>query len=155
MGPWTNYRFLSKINGLQVSEDLEPADGDQQLTTPPRNERILVILAVLGIGGSIAGTALVSARFGLAVLIGCVLAFVNYYWMQRSLKKIFSSAAEGEKPRFLGAGYFIRYLVLGTVVAIIYTLDLLPISGLLIGMAGFGFAILVEGFLRVFNSRKN
>ncbi|MDI1241042.1 MAG: ATP synthase subunit I [bacterium] len=136
-----------------MSDNLEPAGSDQQLTTPPRNERILVILAVLGVGGSIAGAALVSARFGLAVLIGCVLAFVNYYWMQHSLKKIFSSAVDGKRPRFLGAGYFIRYLVLGCVVAFIYTLDLLPISGLLVGMAGFGFAILVEGFLRVIKSR--
>lgn len=132
-----------------MSDDHEPVDGSQRLTKPPRNERILVILAVLGVGGSIAGAAAVSARFGLAVLIGCVLAFVNYYWMQHSLKKIFSSAAEGERPRFVGAGYFIRYVVLGCVVAFIYTLDLLPISGILVGMAGFGFAVLVEGFLRV------
>lgn len=136
-----------------MSDNLEPADNGPQLTTPPRNERILVILAVLSIGGSIAGAVAVSARFGFAVLVGCVFAFVNYYWMQHSLKKIFSEAREGEKPRFLGAGYFIRYLVLGTVVAFIYTLDLLPISGLLFGMAGFGFAILVEGFLRVIESR--
>ena len=133
-----------------MSEDSEPAGDDQQLTTPPRNERLLVILAVLSIGGSIAGAAAVSARFGLAVLIGCVLAFVNYYWMQRSLKKIFGEVREGEKPRFLGAGYFIRYLVLGCVVAFFYVSDLLPISGILIGMAGFGFAVLVEGILRVF-----
>ena len=133
-----------------MSEDLDPAGDDQQLTTPPRNERLLVILAVLSIGGSIAGAAAVSARFGLAVLIGCVLAFVNYYWMQRSLKKIFGEVREGEKPRFLGAGYFIRYLVLGCVVAFFYVSDLLPISGILIGMAGFGFAVLVEGILRVF-----
>ena len=133
-----------------MSEDLDPAGDDQQLTTPPRNERLLVILAVLSIGGSIAGAAAVSARFGLGVLIGCVLAFVNYYWMQRSLKKIFGEVREGEKPRFLGAGYFIRYLVLGCVVAFFYVSDLLPISGILIGMAGFGFAVLIEGILRVF-----
>jgi hypothetical protein len=138
-----------------VSEDTDPAGSDQQLTTPPRNERILMILAVLSVGGSIAGAALVSARFGLSVLIGCVLAFVNYYWMQRSLKKIFSDVREGEKPRFLGAGYFIRYLVFGSVIAFFYVLDLLPISGILFGMTGFGFAILIEGFLRVFNSRQN
>lgn len=137
-----------------MNDDLEPVDDGQQLTTP-RNERILVILAVLSVSGSITGAVLVSAQFGLAVLIGCVLAFVNYYWMQRSLKKIFDAAAEGEKPRFLGAGYFIRYLVLGCVVAFFYVLELLPISGILIGMAGFGFAILIEGFLRVINSRNN
>jgi hypothetical protein len=136
-----------------VSEDTDPAGDDQQLTTPPRNERILVILAVLSVGGSIAGAALDSARFGLSVLVGCVLAFVNYYWMQHSLKKIFSSAAEGQKPGFLGVGYFIRYLVLGCVVAFFYVLELLPISGILVGMAGFGFAVLVEGFIRVFKSR--
>lgn len=136
-----------------MSEDRDPVDNDQQLTTTPRNERILVILAVLSVGGSIAGAALVSARFGLSLLIGCVLAFVNYYWMQRSLKKIFSKAAEGNKPSFLGAGYFIRYLVLGCVVAFFYVSQLLSVAGILIGMAGFGFAVLVEGFLRVFNSR--
>lgn len=138
-----------------MSEDTDPAGSDQQLTTPPRNERILMILAVLSVGGSIAGAAAVSARFGLGILVGCVLAFVNHYWMQRSLKKIFSDVREGEKPRFLGAGYFVRYLVLGSVVAFFYVLDLLPISGILFGMAGFGFAILIEGFLRVFNSRQN
>lgn len=136
-----------------MSEDTDPVDDDQQLTTPPRNERILAILAVLSVGGSIAGAALVSARFGLSLLVGCVLAFVNYYWMQRSLKKIFSSATEGNKPSFLGAGYFIRYVALGSVVAFFYVTDLLPISGILVGMAGFGFAVLIEGFIRVFNSR--
>lgn len=112
-----------------------------------------MILAVLSVGGSIAGAALVSARFGLSLLVGCVLAFVNYYWMQRSLKKIFSKAAEGNKPSFLGAGYFIRYLVLGCVVAFFYVSQLLSVAGILIGMAGFGFAVLIEGFLRVFNTR--
>ena len=112
-----------------------------------------MILAMLSIGGSIGGAALVSARFGLGVLVGCVLAFVNYYWMQRSLKKIFATAAEDRRPSFLGAGYFIRYLVLGAVVAFFYVLELLPISGILVGMAGFGFAVLVEGFIRVFSNR--
>ena len=135
-----------------MSDDLDPVGGDRQLKTEARNERILVILAVLGVGGSIVGAFAVNARFGLAVLIGCVLAFVNYFWMRRSLAKIFSTAAEGKKPSFVGAGYFIRYLVLGGIVAVIYTLDLLPISGLLVGMAGFGFAVLVEGSLRMFSS---
>ena len=137
-----------------MSDDLEPVDESQPLTTPPRNERILVILACLGIGGSIAGAALVSARFGVAVLIGSVLSFINYYWMRRSLKAIFDRAREGERPSFLGAGYFIRYIVLGGVVAFIYALDLLPISGILVGMAGFGLAVLVEGSIRAFSRKQ-
>lgn len=135
-----------------MSVDFDPADPDQPLTTEARNERILVILAVLSIGGSIAGAALAGARFGLGVLIGCVLAFVNYFWMRRSLRAIFSTAAEGQKPSFIGAGYFIRYLVLGGIVAFFHVFGILPIGAILIGMAGFGFAILFEAALRGFRA---
>jgi hypothetical protein len=135
-----------------VSADFEPDDPDQPLTTEARNDRILVILAVLSVGGSIAGAVLVDARFGLGVLVGCVLAFVNYFWMRRSLRAIFSTAEEGQKPSFVGAGYFIRYLVLGGIVAFLHVFGILPIAAVLVGMAGFGFAILFEAALRGFRT---
>ena len=135
-----------------MSADFEPDDPDQPLTTEARNDRILVILAVLSVGGSIAGAVLVDARFGLGVLVGCVLAFVNYFWMRRSLRAIFSTAAEGQKPSFVGAGYFIRYLVLGGIVAFLHVFGILPIAAVLVGMAGFGFAILFEAALRGFRT---
>jgi hypothetical protein len=135
-----------------VSADFEPDDPDQPLTTEARNDRILVILAVLSVGGSIAGAVLADARFGLGVLVGCVLAFANYFWMRRSLRAIFSTAAEGQKPSFVGAGYFIRYLVLGGIVAFFHVFGILPIAAVLVGMAGFGFAILFEAALRGFRT---
>ena len=133
-----------------MSEELDPADIDQQLTTPPRNDRILVIQGILSIVGTIAGIVLVSARFGIGVLTGCILAFVNYFWMKRSLAKIFTLAEDGQRPRFIGAGYFVRYIALGCVVGFFYVFNILPIAALLVGMAGFGFAILVEGSIRAF-----
>ena len=135
-----------------MSADFEPDDPDQPLTTEARNDRILLILALLSIGGSIAGAVLVDARFGLGVLVGCVLAFANYFWMRRSLRAIFSTAAEGQKPSFVGAGYFIRYLVLGGIVAFFHVFGILPIAAILVGMAGFGFAILFEAALRGFRT---
>jgi len=135
-----------------VSVDLDPDGPDRPLTTEARNDRILVILAVLSIGGSIASAVLVDARFGLGVLVGCVLAFANYFWMRRSLRAIFSTAAEGQRPSFIGAGYFIRYLVLGGIVAFFHVFGLLPIAAVLVGMAGFGFAILFEAAFRGFRT---
>ena len=135
-----------------MSVDFEPADPDQPLKTEARNERILVILAVLSVGGSIAGAVLVNARFGLGVLVGCVLAFANYFWMRRSLRAIFATAEEGQRPSFLGAGYFFRYLVLGGIVAFFHVFGILPIAAVLVGMAGFGFAILFEAALRGFRT---
>ena len=135
-----------------MSADFEPDDPDQPLTTEARNDRILVILAVLSVGGSIAGAVLVDARFGLGILVGCVLAFANYFWMRHSLRAIFSTAAQGQKPSFVGAGYFIRYLVLGGIVAFFHVFGILPIAAVLVGMAGFGFAILFEAALRGFRT---
>ena len=55
---------------------------------------------------------------------------------------VVSTAADGQKPSFIGAGYFIRYLVLGGIVAFFHVFGILPIGAILVGMAGFGFAIL-------------
>lgn len=135
-----------------MSEDFDPADHDQQLTTPPRHGRILVILAVLGVAGAIAGAIFVSGRFGLGILVGSGLAFANYYWLKRSLKTIFEVAAAGQKPRMLAGSYFLRYMVLGAIVAVIYAADLLPIVSVIVGMAGFGFAVVAEGLIRLFSA---
>jgi len=132
-----------------VNDEPEPVGESQQLTTPLEHGRILVILAVLGILGTIAGMIFHSTRFGLGILVGSGLAFANYYWLKRSLKTIFAAAAEGEKPRMLAGNYFLRYIILGAIVAAIYAGDLLPIVPVILGMAGFGFAVVVEAIIRV------
>ncbi len=136
-----------------MSDEIEPVVSEEQAIVPLSHRRILVIMAVIGLAGSIIGSALVSASFGAGVLVGSVLAFINYYWLKVSLKKIFDLAAEtGERPRLLALKYFVRYLVLGTIVAIIYATGTVSISGVILGMGGFGFAVVTEGILRIFSS---
>jgi hypothetical protein len=107
-------------------------------------------MAVLGLAGGIAGFAFGSLRFGLGILIGTALAFVNYYWLKSSLRKIFAAAASGERPRMLAGRYFLRYVILAVVVAAIYIADLVPVVALILGLAAFGFAVVAEGLIRVF-----
>ncbi len=132
-----------------MSDDTEPAES--QNIVPLSHRRILVIMALLGLLGSIAGFAFVSATFGFGVLIGSILAFINYYWLKGSLKRIFDDAAEGEKPKLLALRYFTRYLVLGAIIAVIYATGAVSIVGVILGMAGFGFAVVVDGFIRIFS----
>ena len=132
-----------------MSDDTEPAES--QNIMPLSHRRILVIMALLGLLGSIAGFAFVSATFGFGVLIGSILAFINYYWLKGSLKRIFDDAAEGEKPKLLALRYFTRYLVLGAFIAVIYATGAVSIVGVILGMAGFGFAVVVDGFIRIFS----
>ena len=106
-------------------------------------------MALLGITGAILGAVFHSVRFGLGILVGATLAFANYYWLKRSLKTIFAIAADGQKPRMLAGSYFLRYIVLGIIIAVIYASDILPIVPVVIGMAGFGFAVVIEGLIRL------
>ena len=136
-----------------MSDEIEPVVPVEQAIVPLSHTRILVIMAVIGLAGSILGSALVSVSLGAGVFIGSVLAFVNYYWLKVSLKKIFDLAAEtGERPRLLALKYFARYLVLGTVVAILYATGAVSIIGVILGMGSFGFAVVIEGILRIFSN---
>jgi hypothetical protein len=136
-----------------MSDEIEPVVPVEQAIVPLSHRRILVIMAVIGLAGSIFGSALISVSFGAGVFIGSVLAFANYYWLKVSLKKIFDLAAEtGERPRLLALKYFARYLVLGTVVALLYATAAVSIVGVILGMGGFGFAVVIEGILRIFSN---
>jgi hypothetical protein len=135
-----------------MGEDIEPTAEAAEIIRPPSHERILWIMGVLGVVGAFAGLMFGSLGFGLGILIGTALAFVNYYWLKSSLRKIFSAAESGERPRMLAGKYFLRYIILAIVVAVIYITKVLPIVAVVVGLAAFGFAVVVEGFIRIFST---
>ena len=132
-----------------MAEDIEPTGELAETAPPPTHQRILWIMAFLGIAGGIVGSAVESFAFGLGIVIGTSLAFANYYWLKSSLRKIFDAARTGERPRMLAGKYFLRYIVLGIVVAVIYIAGIVPIIALILGLAGFGFAVVIEGIIRM------
>jgi len=132
-----------------MGEDFEPTGESAENAPPPTHERILWIMAFLGIAGGIAGFVVESFAFGLGIVIGTALAFANYYWLKSSLRSIFDVARTGERPKMLAGKYFLRYIVLGIVVAVIYITGMVPIVALILGLAGFGFAVVIDGMIRL------
>ena len=128
----------------------EPLIIPDQDVMPPSHTRILVIMAVLGLLGGIAGMIFGTVGFGFGIIFGTVLAFGNYFWLKASLKRVFAEAAAGEKPKVSALRYLTRYLVLGIVIAVIFVSNILPIVPVILGLAAFGFATVVEGFIRIF-----
>ena len=128
----------------------EYGDGDTSDVMSPTHNRILVIMAILGLLGAITGSVFHSVAFGIGIVVGVILAFANYYWLRYSLRKIFADAAEGEKPKISAIRYILRYFTLGAVVAVIFAIGILPIVPVILGMAGFGFAVVVDGIIRIF-----
>jgi len=84
-------------------------------------------------------------------LTGTALAFASYYWLQHSLRKVFADAAEGEKPKISALRYILRYMTLAVVIAIIYVTSVLPIVPVILGMGAFGFAVVIDGIIRMFS----
>ena len=136
-----------------MSDDFETITTEQSAAPPMSHRRILWTLAVVAVAGSIASGVFVSWQFGFGVIFGGVLSFVNYYWLKISLKRIFDSAVEsGEQQRFLALRYFSRYLTLGGILAIVFLTGTIPIIAVLLGLASFALAIMVEGFIRLFST---
>jgi hypothetical protein len=135
-----------------MSENSQPIAVEQENFEPLSHRRILVIMATIAVLGGLIGLILVSWQFGLGVLIGGILAFVNYYWLKFSLKKIFEQAIDGRKTRFLGLRYLFRYLILGTFLIIIFLTKSIPVVAVIAGLASFAVAVVIEGFIRIFSS---
>ena len=134
-----------------MSEDSDNVAVEQP--APISHRRILWTMAVVSVLGALAGLIYVSWQFGLGVALGGVLSFINYYWLKVSLKRIFDSAiAHGDKPRFLAVRYFSRYLTLGAILAIVFLTETIPVVAVILGLASFALAIVVEGLIRLIST---
>ena len=135
-----------------MSGNFEPVVSEQENIAQLSHRRILWAMAIVVICGAITSSILVSLKFGIGFTIGGILAFVNYYWLKNSLKKIFDSAASGEKPSFLSLNYFLRYAAAGLVIYIIYLSEAVPIIAVLLGLGVFAAGIVIEGLILIFSS---
>ena len=136
-----------------MSENLEPSAVEQETIAPLSHRRILWVMSIVVFVAAIFSSVYISWQFGLGFTIGGILAFLNYYWLKVSLKRIFDKATgSGEKPRFLALNYFLRYLGVGAIIYIVYLTKAVPMAAVLFGLCVFAFAVVIEGFLRILSS---
>ena len=135
-----------------MSDDFDSVTTEQPVP-PISHRRILWTMGLVAVAGGFAGFALVSWQFGLGVILGGALSFINYYWMKISLKRLFDNAvAHGETPRFLAVRYFGRYLTLGAILTVVFLTHTIPVVAVIAGLASFALAIVIEGFIRLFST---
>lgn len=135
-----------------MSENTEPDAALKKGSAPISNKRILYLMGVVVLLGSILCFSFISGLFGFGFLLGGVLSFINYYWLKASLKKVFEEAEEGVRPRVSATRYFLRYLVLGLVLALIFLTRTVPVAAVILGLTSFAFAVLFEAFIRIFST---
>jgi hypothetical protein len=137
-----------------MSEASDSSITNEQPPAPSiSHRRILWTLGLVAIVGGLAGFIFVAPEFGFGFFFGGVLAFVNYYWLKISLRRIFEGVVErGEKPGFLAIRHFGRYLTLGAILAIVFLTEIVPVIAVVLGLASFALAIVIEGLILIFSS---
>ena len=137
-----------------MSEDSEPVVANEK-TPPPHlsHERILWIMSGVLAVAVLLSLFFATLKFTFGLIIGGVLAFVNYYWLRASLKNIFDRiTSTGEKPPFLAAKYVFRYAFMAAVAALVHLTGIASITAVLLGLSAFAAAVVVEGLIRIFIS---
>ena len=135
-----------------MGDHIEPVANEGRSAGDLSHRRILIIMALVTVAGCVLGFAFGSARFGAGVLIGGILSFVNYFWLKGSLRSLFDRTTGGESTGFLAAKYFLRYLAIAAVLVLFYAAFAVPATAMLLGLASFAFAVVIEGVLRIFTT---
>lgn len=131
-----------------MGEDIDPLTTDNGAMS---HRGILIIMAVFVIVGSAAGFVARGTLFGVGVLFGGVLAFANYFWLDRVTKAMFSGDAMASTG-ILAAKYVMRYAALGLVLLAVYLTGALPLAAVIAGLAAFAFAVVIQGLRSIFTS---
>jgi hypothetical protein len=75
-----------------------------------------------------------SPRFTLGVVLGSLISIVNFHWLHRDLRKIFSNLTGSVKGRIMFK-YYIRLAVTAVVLYFIVSREIVDIIGLITGLS--------------------
>ena len=85
-------------------------------------------------------------RVTTGLLMGGVLALFSHHWLKNSAAAAIQLSAAGGQPQWKLAQFVLRYVVIAAVVFAAYTLDLVSLTWVLVGMSSFVVAMFVEAF---------
>lgn len=92
-------------------------------------------------------SSLIDIKFTRGVLIGGILALINYYWLDASWRNILEIvSSNATRPAIPIGRYILRYLTIGTIVYLMHFYDVASILGILIGLCMIAAGILIEAF---------
>ena len=131
---------------------METADTSQSELT---ERRIAQYTLAIGCVGSVAASFLYSIRTGAGLLIGAVLAWANFRWLERVMGAVArASTAQADSPEArvpIGAyfGLFARYALIAAVVYVIFSLFKIPVLSMVVGLCALGAAAMLATLVEV------
>lgn len=112
----------------------------------------MVWMAIFVVAATVAGAVFGPARSGWGIVVGGFLAFANFFWLDRSTRRIFDNANVGIMPSLLAVRYIFRYVALGLALWLIYKTDVVPVVAVIVGLSAFAMAVVADGMYGIFSS---
>jgi hypothetical protein len=106
--------------------------------------RIVRSMACASVAAILITVPFVQWRVTTGLLLGGVLALLNFHWLSSSTSAALSVAAHGAKPSIGLAHYVLRYAVVAVTVFVAFSLDLVSLSATIIGLSSFVAALFFE-----------
>ncbi len=122
---------------------MDAADSTQHALT---ERRISWLTLALGAVTAVGAAVHYSIRSGAGVLIGAVLAWISFRWLERAMDSVTrASTAQADSPEAhvpISAyfGLFARYALIAAVVYATFSLFRIPVVSLLVGLCALGAA---------------
>jgi small-conductance mechanosensitive channel len=131
---------------------METADAAQYELTERRIARFTLIVGGLA---SVGAGFLFSIRVGAGVLVGALLAWINFRWLERAMSSVARAATaqagspEARVPVTSYLGMFARYALIAAVVYVIFSRLRIPVLSMLVGLCALGVAAMLASVWEV------
>jgi small-conductance mechanosensitive channel len=120
--------------------------------------RIAQFTLLLGCAASILATFLYSLRAGAGLLIGALLAWGNFRWLEHAMDSITrastaqANSPEARVPISSYFGLFVRYALIAVAVYAIFSVFRIPLISMVVGLCALGAAAVVATLIEVLSS---
>ncbi len=131
---------------------MEAADAAQYELTERRIARFTLIVGALASAGR---ATCFSIRTGAGVLIGAVLAWINFRWLERAMDAVTRASTaqagspEARVPVTSYLGIIARYALIAVVVYVIFSRLQIPVLSMLVGLCALGVAAMFASLWEV------
>lgn len=127
-------------------EQMDPAGGVP--LKPISHRRIIALMVAINVAGSALGYFFAEPGFASGILLGGAMSVASYIWLKGSMGSMISAAIQGDRREFQAVRFFLRYVAIGSVLFVIYLSKAFPMIAVLLGLASFAGAVIIEGFSR-------
>ena len=110
--------------------------------------RIFYLMCAINLVAVLVSGPFLPWRITTGLILGGILAWLNYRWLRSSIAAAFGSLTTGTKPNVGITRFFLRYLAMGAAIGAAYWLDLVSVVATLAAMSSFAAAATAEGFFQ-------